>query len=413
MKMENFSGRTLRWVLAVGGLSLAAGVLLGIFQGDLMDFRSWGTDSFSKSAIGHRGFAHLLRELDIPVVVSTHASGAKAGSSGLLVIAEPLLGDTTTSYRALFHRMLVQSYTRLVILPKWRGIPGIRRPGWVQAVEPVSTGTVASVLGALNVDADVVRIPVATTRLRWAPNPYGPVPTLTAPQLLGGGGLEPLISCDRGVLLGAIPEDSLHYGRTLILSDPDLIANHGLARGDNALLAVRIIDRLREGGGVVLDETLHGFSLRRSIWRSFFAYPLILVLIQVVVITGMLVWSASVRFGGAVPFEHRISSGKEYLIGNTASLLQHGGHYRYVLTQYFNANIRRVARRLHLSGWTPVEKTIARLDAIGARRGVADSLSDLADLVGNLEQKEDVSTSEALGAARRIYRWRKGMTDGT
>jgi hypothetical protein len=412
MRLENFSRRTLRWILAIGGISLAAGVLLGIFQGDLMDFRSWGTDSFSKSAIGHRGFAHLLRELDIPVVVSTHASGAKAGASGLLIVAEPLLGDTTTSYRALFHRMLVQSSTRLVVLPKWRGIPGGRRPEWVQAVEPVSTGIVSSVLEALSVEAEVVRIPVTATGLRWAPNPYGPVPTLTAVQLLGGDGLEPLISCDRGVLLGAAP-DSIYYGRTLILSDPDLIANHGLARGDNALLAVRIVDRLREGGGVVLDETLHGFSLRRSIWRSFFAYPLILVLIQVMVVTGMLVWTASVRFGGSVPFEKRISSGKEYFIANTSSLLQHGGHYRYVLTHYFNASIGRVARRLHLSGWTSVDKTIARLDAIGTRRGVTDSLSDLADLVGSLEHKVGLSATETLSAAQRIHRWRKGMTDGT
>jgi len=414
VRVENFSRRRLKWILAIGGVSLAFGILLGIFQGDLMEFRSWSTDSFSKSAIGHKGFAELLRGLDIPLIVSTHASGSKAGTSGLLIIAEPTLTDTASLYTGLFDRMLRQSHTRIIVLPKWRGIPLVGSSMWVEAMVLMNKEAASSVLEALGIEARVVRITDSTVTLNWDRNSYGVAPQLLAPQLMAGDQVEPLIACDEGTLLGAVKSGHTNYaGVTVILSDPDLIANHGLARGDNALLAVRIVDHLRNDGGVVLDETIHGFSLRRSIWRSFFEYPLILVLLQVFLLAGVILWTASIRFGSPIRYDRRIASGKGYLIQNTASLLRHGAHHRYLIGRYFNSSIRHVAQNLHLSGWATTGDTIARLDAIGKRRGVGVDLGGLTASVRELEAKQDVTASEAVSAAWRIHKWRKGMTDGT
>ena len=62
---------------------------------------------------------------------------------------------------------------------------------------------------------------------------------------VGDGGL--VVTQDEGLA------GELRRGRhrILILSDPDLLSNHGLRRGDNAVLAVRLIDHLRPAGGAV------------------------------------------------------------------------------------------------------------------------------------------------------------------
>ena len=83
-------------------------------------------------------------------------------------------------------------------------------------------------------------------------------PDLEAPiQLMHGDRLQPLIGDADGMLLGELTDRNR---KIWVLSDPDVISNHGLARAGNAALAVAMIKRLRSGSGsVVFDETVHGF----------------------------------------------------------------------------------------------------------------------------------------------------------
>ncbi len=74
--------------------------------------------------------------------------------------------------------------------------------------------------------------------LNLAPNVRTPT------QLVRGDDLQPIVSSERGMLIGELNE----RGRRIwVLSDPDVISNHGLARGGNAALAVASIKRLRDG----------------------------------------------------------------------------------------------------------------------------------------------------------------------
>ena len=57
--------------------------------------------------------------------------------------------------------------------------------------------------------------------------------------------LIPIVSSPEGILLGELGRAD---GRVLVLADPDILATHGLGKGDNANLAFRIIDNLRDEG---------------------------------------------------------------------------------------------------------------------------------------------------------------------
>ena len=77
----------------------------------------------------------------------------------------------------------------------------------------------------------------------WTTNALGLAPNLASPiQLMRGPGLRAIIAADRGMLVGEISDRNR---KIWVLSDPDVISNHGLAREGNAALAVAIIKRLR------------------------------------------------------------------------------------------------------------------------------------------------------------------------
>jgi len=67
-----------------------------------------------------------------------------------------------------------------------------------------------------------------------------------------------------------------------VLADPDVIANHGLARDGNAALAVAVIGRLRAGnGGVVFDETVHGYVAKpANPFMLLFRFPFVVATAQ-------------------------------------------------------------------------------------------------------------------------------------
>ena len=167
----------------------------------------------------------------------------------------------------------------LYVLPKRRGEPANDRPAWLRRVDWVGRGEVERVLHAVHSDGRIERPDGA---VNWTTNRLGPIPEIDRPQLIAGGGsLRPIVGGGGGILVG----EARRGGRRIwVLSDPDILANHGLARGDNAAFAVALIDALRSPGGtVVFDETHHGFIQRPSLWRSASRLPFAIVSIQALI----------------------------------------------------------------------------------------------------------------------------------
>jgi hypothetical protein len=378
-------------------------VFWGLFGADVVGVSSARADSFSRSALGHHALVELLRELEIPVVVSRFDSGHRAGRAALLVLAEPQLGDSSTRDADALRRTVAAAGGALLVLPKWRGVDDPERPGWIAEASLRPAEEPNEFLDIVGVeDARVVR-PAATTD--WRTELVDGAPSLSAPQLLlRAGSVTGLVHCSEGILFGRV---EMHVGSLYVLSDPDVLANHGLGRGLNAALAARMLEIARsEQQAVVIDETFHGHVQEPSVHRALFDFPLLLSTLQALLTLLVLLWSGMGRFGAPAPAEVAIQPGKAFLIDNIASLLRYGGHSVDVLKRYLRAAQHEVGQRLHLPARLGAEDAHAWLERYGEQRRVTERLERLRNEVGR------ASRERVLPLAGRIHRWREEMIHG-
>ena len=417
MRQAPFEQRKVTWIAAISATSLTAGLVLMALSPDLERPPSEQADSFSRSAIGHHALVEILRELDIPVLVSRHATARRAGSSLLLLLEPP---DIKAAELGRFRHMLDVSPQALLTLPKWEGRSNPNTPGWIAEVDLVDSDQIIRLLDALEIDALLARPAEPTTGWSHSFETDLPGPDLPNPQLLYSRVIEPLIWCDQGILLGSLPFGGDRVGgpprHLWILSDPDLLSNHGIGRSQNARLAVGVVEAARNSAGdelaVIIDETMHGFKRIPTLWRELLDYPLVLALLQGLLALGAVLWAGMGRFGQPLPVPPAIEPGKRFLIENTAELLKLGGHSPHTLSRYLRSSVREVSRALHAPSGTGSAGSRKWLDRAGEARGIRISLSQLEASVADIirtKRKEDASV---IAVAWRIHEWRTEMLDG-
>lgn len=419
-----FSRRTVGWLVGVSAVSLAAAVLFAVFGGSVRPGASSSADTFSRSAIGHRGLVSLLERLHVPVLVSQADTARRVQGDAALVVAEPTVGASVSQQADRMTAMIDASHRALVVLPKWYGEEDPGNPQRIDRAFLLPAGEPDAVLEALGLGGSVVRLaagdPAGAPRAPlWhvdsrftLPDAGPPAPDLVGAQLYHGDDLEPLIANDRGILLGRLER----HGTTVwLLADPDLLSNHGLLRGDNATLAVALLDQVRDGEGtLVFDETLHGFKHEPSPWKVLFEFPLVLATIQALLAVALLLWAATGRFGKPLPAAPPFSPGKDYLIDNTAALLGAGGHAGAALGRYLATTVQEVARALHAPPHLTAEATAGWLDGLANARGIsAPRLAELERDVAQAAAARRERARRVVATARRIYRWKQEMTHGS
>ena len=398
-----FKPKVLALLITLGALSFLSALVWSAVGGDSVSGKpvGTGTDTYSRGALGHSAVAALLRALDLRVVVSRFSSGKRAGENGLLVLCE---SDPDRLARGENGPLVLEGAERvLVVLPKWRATFTDAADGNVESVSLAPPDTVRRFLADIGIRVAVLR----PQSVHWIDDK----PRLAQPQLVHSEDLKALIRGAEGILFGRHTD---HEGRRIyVLSDPDLIANHGLDDHPNAEIAMKMFKTAREDREtIVFDETLHGFAREPSFWRSLFRFPLVLVLLQLVFACGVLLWAAAGRFGAPLPAPRGLKAGKEFLIGNIASLLHRGGHGANVLRRYYQAAAVDVHRRLRGAG-RPGSKTAREwLDRYGAARSVTDGLTELRRLTEDVVRAKRTPAAIQLKIARRIHRWREEMIHG-
>jgi hypothetical protein len=393
------SRTTLAVVIGVVAVSLAVAVALTVFGDDLGSQRSAGVDGYSVSAIGHQGLVRLLEKLGVPVVVSRSDSAAKA-RSGLLIVAEPTVTDEAS--RGRLAALVGDAPRVLVVLPKWYG-SAERGKVWIEDASALPPGEVRAVLEALRIDGPpaVRRAPASVA---WDLGPDRVRPVIREPQLIAGEALTAVVADRTGnMLVGRAEHDD---GELSVLADPDVLNNFGLRRPENARFTIGLIEELRAGGPVVIDETMHGYAQSPSLSRTLFQFPLVLSTLQVLVCAMLVVWAAMVRFGPRHAAPPPIAPGKDFLIRNTAALLHYGGHHGHALRRYLALTVAAVRHALHAPALPPGALT-AWLERVRAVRGGRTSLVEL-------ERAVEVADTPArvVELADQIFRWRMEMTDG-
>ena len=402
---ELFSPRTLLAIIAVGTAAFVGMIYLEMFGIDDPDFEI-GPSTYSSSALGHKALMETLRRIDVPVVVSRFRSGEKTGDGSLLVLAEPDGSDISEELIGGFGDVP----HGLLVLPKWDGTRDRSKPRWVDTMDKVPLDDVEQVLKHAQTDGMVKRLKGTFTV--EVPD-FGGTVELTDPQVMIGAAVKPIVSLQGGVLIG---EADLGSGQQWILSDPDLISNHGIDQADNAVVAVSMIEALRPGGGaVIFDETIHGLELRPNLMRTAFELPFGIVTLSAAVAVALAIWAGLMRFGRPEPGQRALQPGKVTLIRTTADLLRQGsrkGTVELVLTRYLKAQIADLVVRLNGPRGLDENRQIAWLDDLAVARRLGSQLQPLVAAIETTAKSHSTDPGRALRLAADLHAWKQEFLYG-
>jgi len=313
-----------------------------------------GPTVYSKSAIGHAAFRRLLEETGFQTAISESGSGGFVSRDDVLVIAEPRSDEATLDDV----RVMLTSGNVVLVLPKRKGSPDPNRPNWLGKDELLANEAILPVLRLVDKQAELVR--------GAPPSAFsgGYDLRIDHPQLVRSKLLTPVIASPEGILAGEL---RTRTSRILVLSDPDLIANHGLTRGDHAAAARALIAHMMspDSGTVVFDEFSHGFSPSPlHLLGILFQFPFILITAQIAFAAVLLAWASAARFGQPAASPPPIEAGKATLIDTGARLLANGRHTRWLSDTYFDGMIRDTGHRLRAPGGLSTNALLAWLAQI-------------------------------------------------
>ena len=401
-----FQGRTLAILIALGAAAFAIMAYLLVTEDERRAYRSAGANAFSPSAIGHAAFVELLDRLAVPTLVSRFDSARRTGAGSVLMLAEP---PSEQAIRPILDH-LSETYDAgavIVVLPKWTSQRQDPRR-WLVDAALLSPTQVNAVLTAMVEDASVVRPETAGT---WATGPFSVAPTLASPQLIRSESLTPVIGTENGMLIGEMRMD---WRRVWILSDPDILANHGIGQGDNAQLIMDVVDSLRAPtGAVVIDETIHGFQLSPSLWRTLFSPPFLIASLNALATLGLVVWASGRRFGNPTAVRQPFQPGTSTLVDISADLMRPGQHGPHILGRYADMTLERVARKLHAPRNLDDRGLQAWVDRVGASRRPGETRQAIQRELDVLVARASIDPGRCLAAARRLHKWKQDMLDGS
>ena len=397
--------RTAALIILIGGAAFCA-VLVLLVLVDPTERTVTQPSSYSRSAVGHAALASLLGETGYRVEVNRSRQGRRVADDDLLLVLEPDLFINTV---ADLQRLMEGKRRVLVALPKWRPtgglLPGSPR-GWIEGATLLPENAVGKVARGAIVPARVDRPP---WEIPWTDRLGLGSPEIEQPQLVVDSELRPLLaSWQGGILIGEVPVEG-PAAKIVLLADPDLIANHGLHRGDNARLVLGLIERLVPSTDATIhfDESLHGFAIVPSLPRLLLAPPFLAATLLALGAVAVVVWRAAAGFGSYRPSGAGtpvFGSGHETLLRNAGRLLATGDHAAYIAERYGTATVEEAARRLHLGHRGPSRRKETELhgilEGIASRRGVRTRLPG-------------ASALRPLAKARRYYDWMEEMFGGS
>ena len=416
----------------------------------------------SNGLTGYSGLVRLTEEAGFDIAVSRNEGALD--NAGLLVMTPPHQTDAEELGEALEQRRY--SGPTLLILPKWSGgelpdIPGRDHPdGWISlsglaapaftqklptpytleiargwtppASEDDDDAPMADELPFLSgyrPPEDMDRVPRAIGRWRGQ-GLAGTLPDRSAAIVVEDGDLRPVIRNDRGEVLAGfvrtgatLPQLSEPEARTnrinqdagpydegfagypvLIVAEPDLMNNWGMANPARAALAMELVDLAELEGGtgsVTFDLTQNGLGAAENLLTLAFRPPFLaatLCLILALMIAG---WRAFARFGPALAARRRIAYGKTALVANGAGLIARSRRFHLLTEPYEQLTARRLAKALGLPRADP-----DAIDSALARRhpGERPFTARAADLAVARAPGEIVASARALHDLERTAR---------
>ena len=363
-------------VLGLVGIGTALFVALlwmigaGFVHGPL---NNGGAHGAGKGLTGYAALSALLERQGWEV--SLARGQAELARPGLVILTPPPDADGKVIAKIVEQRRRIGP--TLVITPKWRSVPvgggGVKalgaKTGWVALVgtappdwkgflddvsvslapargEPAwfgqgTSGTLPDGRAVLSGHGDTV-VPLVALR------PEGRV---LAGYVAGGGRwpqLETLALQEGAELDADLPEDGGIYPLVVVF-EPDLLDNYGMARRETALEALRLVEASAASSPrrVTFDLTLNGFARSPNLLTLAFTPPFLAATLCFLIAALLVGWGAFLRFGPALA-PPQIAYGKRQLVANTAGLVRRSKRLHLLGPPYAALVRERLVRALAL-----------------------------------------------------------------
>ncbi|MDR1656317.1 MAG: hypothetical protein LBT47_02015 [Deltaproteobacteria bacterium] len=357
-------------------------------------------DSFSTSVVGFAGLFQILEQS--PSGAGRRGGFPQSGVLRLLIVTEavPLNG-----YQGPV----------LIVLPKWNYQLHPHRAGWAANISLAPLSNINYFVQDLTIDLPTpLRSPWPDSIQK---NFSGPLPAGEGLiQLLPPDSLSADIWCEQGILLGRLKRPG---PPVYILSDPDVLNNLGLTRGQNPELALAMFDYLR----AQVSATGHSLFLQTSLADSEDAPPVIgdffgaMLQFPMIIVTGLLIASifltiaaSSERFGGLPPPQEGPEFGKVKLIENSSRLLSTTGNYSNIFIGYLDLVMRQTAQLYCAPKGLDKPRLIDWLSQLSQNRNLSIEPKNLYLRAAKLRPNQ--GEAQLLSIARDIQRWKEELERG-
>ncbi len=402
-----FSNKALFWIIFLGILATLGMAVTSVFQGDGQYEISSGTDSFSKSAVGHAAFVTLAESEGWHVLKSQYNTADKLGSDSTLLLLEPPAGNPSSNRI----EELIDWAPMLVVLPKRQGRTHPFKADWIGSAYLMNVSQANRVAGYLTEDIKVER---PGTVSQWE---HGfdsqATPDIDDLQLMTSDKITPIIWNEQGILFGRLNRE-YEEEPVWILSDPDLIATHGLARGWNAALAMNLLATVSEGRqGLVVDEVIHGFKRDPSLARAMFSHPFVYATVASLLAVIMFLLALTRRFGAPWRAVTTVDDSKAVFIENAARILHIAEKEQEALIRLVDDQALTVARHLNVPADLARNQLDHWLDGQSSKRGVNPGFTTIKRRILRVRDDDTTKRSRLLNLANQFYTWKQEIMNDT
>jgi hypothetical protein len=201
---------------------------------------------------------------------------------------------------------------------------------------------------------------------------------------------------------GAVLADAnIGDGRVLLLTDPYLVANNGIAEADNVILALNLFSST-SGGTIAFDEYHHGYGSAGSegVMAYFEGKPVKWMFWQIVLIAALLVYTYGRRFARPLPLRRESRTTNLEFVSSMANITRLAKASDIAMQNIYSDFRNKLCRYSGL----PTRVDSPRLAATAARR-MQRNERDLRDLLAKCEKVihgEPTSDAELLKLVTRI-----------
>ncbi|MDP3674088.1 MAG: DUF4350 domain-containing protein [Novosphingobium sp.] len=361
---STFSPRAALGLVGIGALAFIA-LLYAIGAGLTGGGNNGGAHGLSKGLTGYAGLAAMLESTGSTVVRSRNP--AALDDPGLLVLTPPHDADGEELAEIVGARRTIGP--TLVVLPKWVEIPAQgpeARTGWVALAGTRRARWVGSLGEGLDVELGQKTAQTLAIAKEAAIPLIRDDDARAQVAYLNDDGSYPELDDWSGWAAPDEPDEDLFP--VVIVAEPDLLSNRGMADKAAALAALDLVRAAKEGadGPVTFDVTLNGLDRARNLLTLAFTPPFLAATLALLLAALAIAWRGFIRFGPPRVAGRTVAYGKTALVENSAGLIRRAGRIRLLGAPYAALVAQRTLRALGL----PAGAELSAIDAAQARRGL-------------------------------------------